>query len=313
MNEQQDPLNFADLENFCAVAQYRSFRLAAEKRDSSPSALSHSLRRLEASLGVRLLNRTTRSVTPTDAGSELLTTLAPAFQDIRQALADLRAHSTKVTGHLRLNAPRSLAVHVVSPLINALTKQHPDLQITLVTDDSLVNIVEQGFDAGFRFGESLEQDMLAVPVRRAIRFNVVASPAYLERFGTPEHPGQLLEHACIGLRFPNGKAYAWEFSDQGRPFSVNIKGPLQVDATNLAINSACEGVGLAYVFEHDCQALIEQNRLVPVLQAWMPPAERLYLYHPSRRQMTPAMSALIELIQTQAETNDLSHRHRGQS
>ena len=305
MNMQRTPL--PELEAFCAVARWRSFRRAAVELGVSASALSHSMNKLESTLGVRLLARTTRSVAPTDAGERLLSHLAPAFLDIRSALEHVQAAGTSLKGRLRLNGPRSLSQHLLSPLVNRLLQRHPDLQVTLVSDDALIDIVAEGFDAGFRFGETLHHDMVAVRLASEIRFLVVASPAYLARHGTPATPRDLLTHRCIGLRFPSGKVFQWEFQEQGRPLGIAVDGPLLLDHTHLAVNSAREGLGLAYVYEQDARHHLEQGDLVCVLANWMPPAQPLYLYHPSRRHITPALLALIDLAREPATTQALAH------
>lgn len=289
-----------ELEAFCAVARWRSFRRAAVELGVSASALSHSMSKLEGALGVRLLARTTRSVAPTEAGDRLLARLAPAFLDIRSALVDVQASGTSLKGRLRLNGPRSLSEHVLSPLVNRLVQRHPDLHVTLVTDDAMIDIVSDGFDAGFRFGESLQQDMVAVRLAHEIRFVVVASPAYLAQRGTPRSPRDLPNHQCIGMRFPSGKSFQWEFEDRGQALRISVEGPLLLDHTHLAVNSARSGLGLAYVYEQDARSHLDQGNLVCVLADWMPPAQSLYMYHPSRRHITPALSALIELAREPA-------------
>lgn len=289
-----------ELQAFCAVAHWRSFRRAAVELGVSASALSHSMSKLESTLGVRLLARTTRSVAPTEAGARLLKKLGPAFLDIHAALDEVQAAGTSLRGRLRLNGPRSLSEYVLVPLISRLAQRHPDLHVTLVTDDALIDIVADGFDAGFRFGESLQQDMVAVKLSSEIRFVVVASPAYLAQHGTPRTPHELQSHRCIGLRFPSGQSYQWEFVDHGRAISVAVDAPLLLDHTRLAVYSARDGLGLAYVYEQDARRHLDRGDLVQVLANCMPPSQPLYLYHPSRRHVTPALLALIELAREPA-------------
>jgi len=211
-----ETFNLADLDAFAAVARHRNFRKAAAERGVTPSALSHAMRALEERLGVRLLNRTTRSVTPTEAGEQLLGRLAPALREVVDALDDLNAFRATPQGRLRLNVPRPAARLLLAPLLARFLAAHPRIALEIVTDDGLVDIVAGGFDAGIRFGESLAPGMVAVPIGPPQRLVVVASCAYLARHGTPATPRDLHGHACIGRRFPSGALYAWEFARAGR-------------------------------------------------------------------------------------------------
>ncbi|MCA8274778.1 LysR family transcriptional regulator [Burkholderia sp. AU30280] len=285
-----------ELDAFAAVARHRNFRKAAVERGVSASALSHALRGLEERLGVRLLNRTTRSVTPTEAGMQLLSRLEPAIRDIADALAELNAFQAAPTGKLRLNVPRPAARLLLAPILTRFVKTYPRIEVEIVTDDSLVDIVGAGFDAGIRFGESLAKDMIAVPFGDALRFVVVASPEYLSAHGQPSEPRELMVHACIGRRFPSGSRYAWEFERAEQALTITAGGPLVFDDDEMMVRAALDGAGLAYVYEAYAEAFITTGRLVPVLRDWSPKPSRFFLYYPSLRQMPPALRAFIDAI-----------------
>jgi DNA-binding transcriptional LysR family regulator len=286
--------NLHELDAFAAVARLRSFRKAAEERGVSASALSHALRGLEERLGVRLLHRTTRSVTPTEAGQLLLARLAPALQDVAEALGELAAMQAEPTGTLRLNVPRPAARIVLGPLLARFVAAHPRVQMEVVTDDGLSDIVGEGFDAGIRFGESLAGDMVAVPLGSLQRFVMVASPAYLAARGTPQAPRDLLAHACIGRRFPSGHLYAWELQADGEPLSLVVQGPLVFDDDMLMIQAACDAAGIAYVYASLVQEQLQSGKLVTLLDAWCAAPSRFYLYYPSRKNLPSALKAFVE-------------------
>ena len=289
-----------ELTAFAAVARLRSFRKAAVERGVSASALSHALRALEERLGVRLLNRTTRSVTPTEAGQLLLARLAPAMREIDDALQDLSALQDVPAGRLRLNVPRPAARLLLAPMLARFVARYPRVQVELVTDDGMIDIVRDGFDAGIRFGEHVAADMIAVPVGAPQPFVVVASPAYLAARGVPASPRALLEHACIGRRFPSGRQYAWEFGPAGEGVSIAVDGPLVFDDDELMLRAARDGAGVAYVYEADARADIAAGRLVCVLERCLPPAPRYFLYYPGRRQMPPMLRAFVDMVRADA-------------
>ena len=285
-----------ELTAFAAVARLRSFRKAALERGVSASALSHALRTLEERLGVRLLNRTTRSVTPTEAGQRLLARLAPAMREIDDALLDLSTLQDVPAGKLRLNVPRPAARLLLAPMLSCFVARYPRVQVELVTDDGMIDIVRDGFDAGIRFGEQVAADMIAVPVGAPQPFLVVASPAYLAAHGAPATPHALLEHACIGRRFPSGRQYAWEFGQEGEAVSIAVSGPLVFDDDELMLRAARDGAGLAYVYEADARVDIAAGRLVNVLERCLPPPSRYFLYYPSRRQMPAVLRAFVDML-----------------
>ena len=278
------------------MAEAGSFRAAATRLGVTPSAVSHSLRTLEARLGMRLLHRTTRSVAPTEAGARLLATLAPALADIRRAVGEAREAADTPRGILRLTAPRIAAHLVLMPLIARFLAAHPRMAVELDCNEALVDIVAAGFDAGLRFGESLQADMVALPVGAPQRFCVVASPDYLAHHGAPAEPAQLTAHACINLRFPSGRLYAWQFARGGRAFDVQVQGSFTANDQTALLQAAEAGLGLAYVYAGHAVPLIAQGRLAAVLDDWLPPAEQLYLYYPSRRLQPAGFQALLDAV-----------------
>ncbi|AQR64417.1 LysR family transcriptional regulator [Aquaspirillum sp. LM1] len=292
--------SLSDLHAFACVARLRSFRRAAAELEVSPSALSHALRNLETRLGVRLLNRTTRSVAPTEAGERLLARLSPALRDIQGALDEVNAFRDSPLGSLRLNAPRPACELVLAPLVAAFLARHPGMQVELVADDALVDIVAAGFDAGVRFGERLQQDMVAIPIGPPQRFIVVASPDYLARHGVPRTPRDLTAHGCIRIRFPGGALYRWEFSRAGESLDIEVNGALTVGEMPLMIHAAERGLGLAYVYASYAADALAAGRLVSVLDDWRAMDERFYLYYPSRRLLPAGLRAFVDMVREQA-------------
>lgn len=290
------PTSLNDLHAFAAVARTRNFRHAAAELGVSPSALSHSLRGLEARLGVRLLNRTTRSVAPTEAGEHLLARLTPALDQITDALTMLEDLRSSPCGSLRINAPRAACDWVLAPLIPIFMDRHPGMRVELVGDDSLIDIVAKGFDAGVRFGESLQQDMVAVPLGPQQRFRVVASPAHLALHGCPDHPRDLVAHPCIRQRFANGSYHRWAFTQGEEHIDVSVDGPLALSDMRLMVLAAEQGRGLAYVYQQYAQQALDAGRLISVLDDWRPAEAGFYLYYPSQRLVPPGLRALISLL-----------------
>lgn len=288
--------DLSELDAFAAVARHRSFRKAADERGVSASALSHAMRALEARLGIRLLNRTTRSVTPTEAGQQLLATLVPTLHQVADVLAQLTSMQEVPAGKLRLNVARPAARIVLAKVLAPFVARYPRIQLDLITDDGLTDIVNGGFDAGVRFGESLAGDMIAVPVGAPQSFVTVASDAYLAEKGIAHAPRDLLEHACIARRFPSGKLYAWEYQAGGQPIRLSVTGPLILEDDALMIQAAKDGAGIAYVYEALVRDEIRNGHLREILQEWKAPPSRFFLYYPSRRHVPPALNALIEFI-----------------
>ncbi|PTQ13126.1 LysR family transcriptional regulator [Sphingomonas oleivorans] len=286
----------SELDAFACVARHRSFRRAAIERGVSPSALSHTLRILEERMGVRLLHRSTRSVMPTEAGEKLLARLAPALAEIDAAVEGINAFRDRPVGTLRLNVSRSVARLMMPPLVARFHALCPEVRLEIVTDDGFVDIVAQGFDAGVRFGESLARDMVAIPFGPMQRFAVVGAPAYLERRGIPASPRELPGHACIARRYPSGALYSWEFERGDEAIEVAVTGPLVVDDADVTQRAAEEGLGLAFLHETQVLDALRCGRLMRVLEDWCPPFPGYFLYYSSRRQMTAALRAFIDMV-----------------
>lgn len=291
--------DLADLDAFTAVARARSFRGAAALRGVSASSLSEALRRLEADLGVRLLNRTTRSVTPTEAGERLLARLTPALADVGLALDEVNAFRDSPIGVLKLNVPGAVSRIVFPDLIPRFLEAHPGVRIEVTADDAFVDVLAAGYDAGARYDERLEKDMIAVPLAGPQRFVVVASPAYFEKHGRPAHPREVLNHPCIRHRFTSGTSYAWEFEKDGEVIRVQPEGPLITNSGELEIAAAEAGVGLLATFEGFVATAIAAGRLETVLDDWLPPFSGPYLYYPSRRHMPAPLRAFVDFVKAE--------------
>jgi DNA-binding transcriptional LysR family regulator len=286
-----------DLAAFLAVARENSFTRAAAQLGVSQSALSHTLRELEARLGLRLLNRTTRSVAATEAGERLLRTLGPAFDEINAALAGLGEFRDKPSGTIRLTAGEHAANTVVWPALERLLPEYPDLKVEVDVDNGLTDIVTGHYDAGVRLGEQVAKDMVAVRVGPEMRMAVVGAPSYFERHPRPLSPQDLTEHSCINLRLPTyGGLYAWEFEKRGRQLNVRVEGQLVFNNPALMVRAAAAGMGLACVLEDLARAYLADGRLVQVLADWCPPFPGYHLYYPSRRQPTPAFALLVDAL-----------------
>lgn len=286
----------AELSAFVAVAEERSFRRAAARLNLMPSTLSHSMRSLEERLGVRLLNRTTRTVSPTDAGQALLAQIAPAFAKIETAVEGVNAFRAKPHGTVRLNVPHMAATMVLAPIVRRFALDYPDVTLEVAANDAFLDIVSERFDAGIRLGESLERDMIAVRVSPDFRTAIVCSPDYLARHPAPETPQDLHRHRCIGYRAASGTIYRWEFERNGEPVVVQVSGPLVVDAPDLMISAALDGVGLAYATESAVAEHLASGRLARVLEDWSPTFPGFFLYYPGRRQTSAALRALVDML-----------------
>lgn len=288
--------DLTDLAAFSCIAAHRNFRRAALELGLSPSALSHRMRSLEEQMGVRLLNRTTRSVSLSEAGVALLDRLQPALQDIQDAVEAVNAFRDSPTGTLRLNAPRTAIQLVVAPLIAKFTRAYPGMRLEIVPNKDFVDIVREGFDAGIRFEESLERDMIAVPIGPPQRFAVVASPEYIHERGMPLTPYELGNHLCIGSRFPSGKLYRWEFEKDGKTLDIVPDSPLILEDQDMMARAALDGAGMACVFEPYALPHIANGSLVRVLEDWCPSFPGFFLYYPSRRQMPAGLRAFIDMV-----------------
>jgi len=289
---QRDELS--DLVVFLAVAEERSFTRAAARLNTSQSAMSQTVRRLEARLGIKLLARTTRSVAPTQAGQQLLETLGPALGDISARLAALGRLRDTPAGLVRLTCSEHAAETVLWPAIDRVLTLYPDIQVELSIDGALTNIVSDHFDAGVRLGEQVEKDMIAIRIGPDLRMAVVGSPAYFARAGKPASPRDLTRHRCINMRMATkGNIYAWEFEQGSHALNVRVEGALIVNNMAPAIRAAQAGHGLAYVMEDRVCAQLAEGSLVRVLADWCPPFAGHHLYYPDRRDLSPAFAALL--------------------
>lgn len=284
----------ADLSIFLCIAQHLNFSRAAVDLGLTPSALSHSLRALENRLGVCLFNRTTRSVALTEAGERLYARLKPAFRDIDDAIEDLNHFRDKPSGNLRITAGRQACELVLLPIAGAFLQAYPDIRLEVVESDALLDIVAAGFDAGVRFGNRLEADMVSLPIGPTLRSVVVASPAFLERHAAPQKPEDLHTLPCIRHRFPSGALYRWEFERGGIDQEIEVNGPLTLGDVSLMVGPALQGLGLAYVFEDMVSEHLAAGRLVQVLADWCPYYPGLHLYYPSRRHVPAPLKAFID-------------------
>lgn len=284
----------ADLTGFLAVAKELNFRRAAVALGVTPSALSHAMRTLEERIEVRLVNRTTRSVSLTEAGQRLYDRVRPAFQEVESALDELAQYRGRPMGSLRLNTALSAAQLVLLPLVAGFVRAHPAVNVEIVAQTALVDVVSEGFDAGVRFGETIAADMVAVPIGPRQRFAAVASPGYFQHWPKPVEPRNLTGLPCIRYKFDSGADFHWEFERGGIEVTTAVEGPFTTNAQELMIRAALDGVGIAYVFEGLVRDLIAEGRLVRVLEDWCPYFPGLYLYYPGRRQMPSALRAFID-------------------
>ena len=295
-----DGPDLADLTLFAAVARRQSFRQAARELRLSPSSLSERIAALEQRLGLRLLSRTTRSVRPTDAGEVLLARLNPALADIYEAVDLARQIGDTVAGTLRINAPTPAAQFAIAPRLPAFMAAHPRLTVELIVEDRFVDIVEGGFDAGVRFGESLARDMIAVPIGDPLRYALVAAPNLLERVGRPRHPSDLVGKPCIRHRFTSGAPRDWEFEKDDQLVVVRPEGTLVTTDIRIQLAAAVAGLGFLHTFEGFAQEALHDGGLVPLLEDWHPAFPGPFLYYPSRRHMPAGLRAFIDFFRVKA-------------
>jgi len=292
--------DLSDLTAFVTVARARGFRDGARLSGASASSLSEAVRRLETQLGVRLLNRTTRSVAATEAGQRLLERLAPALSDIEDAIDVVNRFRDRPAGTLRLNVPTSAARLVLPTIVPPFLAAYPDITLDIIADESFVDLLQTGCDAGIRYDERLEQDMIAVPIGpRTQRFATAAAPAYLDRAGRPQHPTDLLRHACLRGRFASGAMLAWEYERGGETIRVEPTGPLVVrlgTATDLAVDAAIAGTGIVQIFEDWLRPHLQSGALEPVLEDWWPSFSGPFLYYPGRRHLPAPLRAFVDFI-----------------
>jgi DNA-binding transcriptional LysR family regulator len=289
--------NFSDLAVFLTVAEERSFTRAAHKLGTSQSAVSQVVRRVEDSMGLKLLTRTTRNVSLTEAGEQLITTLRPAFDDIQARIAGLSALREKPSGNVRITAGRHAVETLLWPAVHNVLRDNPDVKIELSIDHALTDIVAERFDAGVRLGEEIAKDIVAVKIGPDLRLAVVGSPTYIAEHGTPISPNDLTQHRCINIRqSTKGGLYAWEFEKDGREVNVRVDGSLIVNDSGVIYKAAEEGVGLACVMEDLVADQMASGQLIRVLEDWCAPFAGYHLYYPDRRQITPAFRLLIEAL-----------------
>lgn len=284
-----------ELDAVLAIARRRSFRAAALDLEMSTTALSNAVGKLERQLGVRLFNRTTRSVSLTDAGRDFVERIGPALQDIHDAMNAARSQQEIPSGTLRINAFATAAREILSPLILNFLKLYPQVNIDLVTEGRLVDVVAEGFDFGVRSRDLVPSDMIAVPLGPARRNVVVGSPAYFQTHGKPLVPPDLLHHACLRIRLPNGAPYRWQFEKNGQPAQIDVAGPITLDEASLSRIALLEGAGIGYVMESDVRDDLEAGQLEMVLEDWTPQLVPLALYYPGSRHPSAAFKAFIDL------------------
>jgi DNA-binding transcriptional LysR family regulator len=296
--------DLGDLNAFLAVARAGGFRVGARANGSSASGLSEAVRRLETQLGVRLLHRTTRSVVPSEAGQRLIERLSPALTEVQAALDVVNGFRDRPAGTLRLNVAVSAARLVLPTIVPAFLAAYPDILLEVFADDSFVDVIAVGCDAGIRYEERLEKDMIAVPIGPRIqRLAIAASPAYLDRCGRPQHPSELLNHACLRGRFTSGAMHPWEFERDGELVRITPSGPLIVQigsAVDLVVDAAVAGTGLVYLFEEWLRPQLDSGALEPVLEAWWPRFSGPFLYYPGRRLPPAPLRAFIDFIRANA-------------
>ena len=284
------------LATFLAIAEERSFTKAAKRLGVSPSATSHAIRGLEETLGVRLLSRTTRSVAPTEAGEQLLVRLRPALTDVQDALDQLSGLRDRPAGRVRIVVPRLAGTMVIGPKLAKFAREYPDVVLEVIADDSRLDIVANGFDAGVHFGEYIQKDMIAVRVSKDHRAAIVGSPSYFKEHPKPKTPNDLLRHKCINFRHGAAGLYRWEFEKGKKSLSVAVTGPLIVDDVENVVRAALDGIGLAFISDERVKTQLASGELIRVLDDWCQPFPGFFLYYPSRRQQPAALSALINTL-----------------
>ena len=294
-------VGLVDLEAVLAISRRGSFRAAALDLHVSTTALSNMIGKLETELGVRLFNRTTRSVSLSDAGRVFVDQVGPPLRDIRNAMEVVQSQQTTPSGTLRINTFATAAREILSPLVLEFLRRCPQVHIDLVTEGRLVDIVAEGFDLGVRRADLVPSDMIAIPLGRWQRHAVVGSPSYFEKHGKPQVPTDLLNHSCVCVRLPNGTLYRWPFESGGNATQIDVTGPITLDEASLARIAVLEGIGLGFFMEHNVHADIDSGRLVRVLEDWTPPLEPLCLYYPGRRNPSAALRAFVKLSRERAE------------
>ena len=289
--------DLAELAVFAAVARHQSFSKAALELGVSASALSHSLKGLETRLGVRLLNRSTRAVVPTDAGQRLLTQLLPTLSHLESALDELARHSDEPVGRLKISAPRGAIDELLAPVLIDYMVRYPRMQVEVVEQELMPRLIEDGYDAALFYGDLLPKEMIGVPLGPPQRYLVVAAPAYQAEHGTPQHPRELTRHACIGYRLTPSHHYRWAFAgEEGAMLEIEVTGPLTTSTPALYLGAAEAGLGLAYCLEEEVSRQLAEGTLVSVLEPWCPTFVGFSLFYPSRHQLGNGLRALIDML-----------------
>ncbi|MDX7778051.1 LysR substrate-binding domain-containing protein [Aeromonas hydrophila] len=289
--------DLAELAVFAAVARHQSFSKAALELGVSASALSHSLKGLETRLGVRLLNRSTRAVVPTDVGQRLLTQLLPTLSHLESALGELARHSDEPVGRLKISAPRGAIDELLAPVLIDYMVRYPRMQVEVVEQELMPRLIEDGYDAALFYGDLLPKEMIGVPLGPPQRYLVVAAPAYLAEHGTPQHPRELTRHACIGYRLTPSHHYRWAFAgEEGAMLEIEVTGPLTTSTPALYLGAAEAGLGLAYCLEEEVSRQLAEGTLVSVLEPWCPTFVGFSLFYPSRHQLGNGLRALIDML-----------------
>lgn len=291
-----------ELEAIIAIARAQSFRSAAVTLGMSTSSLSNAVGKLEKHLGVRLFNRTTRSVSLTDAGRIFTELAGPALADLESAMDAVRSQQTTPSGVLRINTFAAGARAIISPLLLEFVRRYPEVHVDLVTEGRLVDIIADGFDLGVRRADLVPADMIALSLGRPQRHAVVASPDYLKAHGTPKTPSDLYGHQCLRVRLPNGALFRWHFEKRGEELQIDVKGPLTLDEASLSRTAVLAGLGIGFFLEQDVYTDIEAKRLIRLLEDWTPPLGELCLYYPSRRNPSAALKAFISLAREMAKS-----------
>jgi DNA-binding transcriptional LysR family regulator len=300
MNERP---SLSDLTAFAAIVAHRSFRKAADELGLSPSTLSHMMRMLEARMGVRLLHRTTRSVSATEAGARLFDRLQPVLRDFDRALEEVEGFRDRPSGRLRINTSEVAARLLLRSVVPTFLARYPDMELDLVTEDRLVDVIAEGFDAGIRLGEAVPKDMIAVRFGGEARFVTIASPDYLRGRTTPQTPDDLRDHACIRFRLRSGKLFRWEFARHGQELTVDVPGVLTLDHVELMAEAAVGGLGVAYVPERTARPYLDAGKLVRLLDDWCPWIPGLFLYYPGHRHVPPGLRAFIDVLKASEGTS----------
>lgn len=298
------PSDYGQLRAFAAVAEALNFSRAAESLAVSPSALSQTIRQLEHSLGTTLLRRTTRKVSLTPEGEQLLQQITPAISGLSEAMQQVQARQGRPAGTVRVHATRSASRRYIEPMLAPFLASHPEIMLDISLDDETIDLVGGGFDLSMRLGELIEQDMVAIPLGPPMRQIAVATPAYIAAHGAPETPGDLLLHPCVRWRWPGRQhPYDWEFCENGRWFEVRTGGPLIVNDKSLAIQAALQGIGIAFCAEESVHAHLQAGRLQSLLEPWCETFPGIHLCYPRQRQMAPALRAFIDTVRHYAQTS----------